>query len=123
MCRSEPSISTTVLSKSGSDAILFHRFPYDLFERGHAVLHLAQSALPERDHPLVDRLATELGARRADENQLARLLADFHHFVEADAALVAGVEAPLAPLAPHRRHGVRIVGAVAGLDQRRRRRR
>src|SRR6202521_3406655 len=97
MWRSEPSISTTVLSKSGSDAILFHRFPYDLFERGHAVLHLAQPALAERDHALVDRLAAELGARGADENQLAPLLADFHHFIEADATLVPRFEAPVAP--------------------------
>src|SRR6202166_3121809 len=123
MWRSEPSMSTTVLSKSGSDGILFHRLPDDLFERGHTVLHLAQPALPERDHPLVDRLAAELRARRADENQLAQLLADFHHLVEADAALVAGLRAPLTPFAPHRRHGVRIVGVVASLYQRRRRRR
>src|ERR1700730_7136435 len=112
MCRSEPSISTTVLSKSGSDAILFHRFPYDLFERCHAVLHLAQPALPERDHALVDRPSAGLGGRRADENQLAQLLADFHHFIETDATLVPGVEAPVAALASHRRHGVRIVGVV-----------
>ena len=43
--------------------------------------------------PFVDRLAPQLEAGRADENQLAQLLGDFHHFVQTDAALVAGVVA------------------------------
>ena len=61
--------------------------------RRHAVLDFPQAALAERDHAFVNRLAAQFEAGRADENQLAQLLADFHHFVEADAALVAGVVA------------------------------
>ena len=70
---------------------------------------LRRPLMPQRDHPFVDRLAPQLEARGADENQLAQLLADFHHFVEADAALVAGVVARSQP-APF--IGVTVVGVL-----------
>src|SRR5580704_5663750 len=104
MWRSEPSISTVVFKRSGSVAMwLFHGLPDHLFEGRHAVPHLPQAALAQRDHPLIDRFPAKLGTGGADENQLAQLFADFHHFVETDAALVARVVALVAAVALHRR--------------------
>src|SRR4051812_39180612 len=99
MCRSEPLFSTSVCSSSGSVAMLFHGLPRDLFDRGHAIHHLHQPAAAQRDHALVDRLAAQFQRGGADQNQLAQLLGDLHHFVETDAALVAAVVAALAAAA------------------------
>src|SRR3954470_14531321 len=135
MCRSDPSISTNVFSSSGSVAITFlvpscwqlvapgllDRFPHDLLDRREAVLDLAQAAHPEGDHPLLDRLAPQLGARGANQNQLLEFLANRHHFIEADASLVAGRIALVAAGALHRRDFVGVLGREAGLHQRLRR--
>src|SRR5262249_60105390 len=109
MWRSDPLLSTSVLSSSGSVAIVFraerfanrllHRLARDFFDRGDAFHHLQQAAPAQRDHPVVDRLAPELERRGADEDQLADLLGDFHHLVEADASAVAGVVVAVAPAA------------------------
>src|SRR6185369_1958358 len=80
--------------------------PDDFLDGRHSVLHFAQAAAAKRDHAFVDRLAAQLHARRADENQLLELLTDLHHLVEADAPLVAGRVALVAAGAFHRRHGV-----------------
>src|SRR5262245_2097062 len=105
MCRSDPSRSTIALSSSGKVAIRLspvpvspslHRFADDFFDRRQAVLHLPEAACAERDHPLVDGLASQLEAGGADQDQLAELLADLHHLVEADAPLVAGAVARVA---------------------------
>src|SRR5262249_25370570 len=114
--------SSTVPAASAF-ALLFHRLAHDLFDGRDAVHHLAQAAPAQRDHPFVNRLAPELEARRADENQLAQLLADLHHFVQADAALVARLVALLAAGALLRRHLLRLFGREPGLNERRRRHR
>src|SRR5262245_44433189 len=107
MCRSEPFRSTIVFNRSGSVAISvlssqfsvlssqfsLHRLAHHFFDGREAVLALAQAARPQRDHSLVYRLAPQLEARRTHEDQLAQLVRDFHHFVETDAALVAGLVA------------------------------
>src|SRR6266542_3606684 len=99
--RSDPPIPTIVVSSSGSVGIRipnpesripsrsFNGLPHDLFDAGHAFFDFAKAAGAQRQHPLVDRLAPQFEPRGADENQLAQLLADFHHFVETDASLVA----------------------------------
>src|SRR5258708_142923 len=58
MWRSEPSISTSVLSRSGSVSIiqlsaltLLDRLPDDFLDGGQAVLHFAQPAHAQREHP------------------------------------------------------------------------
>src|SRR5207244_4310843 len=118
MWRSDPFNSTVVFNRSGSVAIfnpwslvvrresLLHRFSDDFLDRRESVFHLAQPARAQRDHAFVDRLAAQLEARRADENQLAELVGDLHDFVETDAAFVAGLVAALAAGAFHRRHRV-----------------
>src|SRR5262245_42260068 len=106
MCRSEPFRSTVIFKSSGSVAISgfltpnpqspvpnpyrsLDSLPDDFLDRRHTVLDLAQPAGAQRQHPLVDRLAAQLESRGADEDQLAQLLADRHHLVQADATLVA----------------------------------
>src|SRR5438093_2633341 len=102
---------------------LFHRLPHHLFDRRDAVLHLPQSAVAQRDHPVVDGFSPQLQARGADENQLAQILADLHHFVQTDAAFVAGQIAAIAADAFEWHDGVRIGRRKSGLDERRRRER
>ena len=66
------------------------------------VLDLPQTAAAQRDHAFLDGLAPQLERRRADENQLAQLVGDLHDFVQADAALVAGLVALVAARALER---------------------
>ena len=68
--------------------------------------------------PSLDRFPLQLETRRADENQLAQLVGDLHDFVEADAALVAGLVADLAAGAACGTTLLRLLGREADLDQR-----
>src|SRR5262245_25232224 len=109
MWRSEPFSSTIVFNKSGNVAMAnpsLDRFANDFLDRGEAFLDLAQTAHAQRQHAFLDRLAPQFQAGRADQNQLAELVRDRHHLVEADAALVAGLVAALAAGALHRRDGI-----------------
>src|SRR5439155_12080733 len=74
-----------------------------------------------RDHAFIDRLAPQLEPGGADENQLADLLADLHHLVQADASLIARVVAPVAALALLRGDLLRFFLREARFDERRRR--
>ena len=62
-------------------------------------LILVEPALAQSEHAFLDCLALDLPGRSADQDQFLDLLGDFHHFVQADAALVAGSVAGLAALA------------------------
>src|SRR5260221_8548505 len=125
MWRSEPSISTIDFSSSGSVAMwssaLLHGFSHDFFNGGHAVLDLAESACPQREHPFIDRLPAQLETGGAHQNQLAQFLAHLHHFVQADAALVPCRIADLASGAFARRHAVGVVLVEPRLHERLRR--
>src|SRR4029453_582860 len=98
MCRSDPSRSTVVFKSSGSVDIfsalssqfLLHRLPHHFFYRRDAFLHFSESAHSQRKHPVVNRLAAQLETRGTDQNQLSKLLGDFHHFIETDPSLVSG---------------------------------
>src|SRR5260370_10394481 len=90
--------------------------PRHFLDRRHAVHDLHQPAAAERDHPFVDRLAPELQRRRADEDQLAQLLGDLHHFIETHAPLVARVVAALAAGALLRAELLGLVLREAGVD-------
>src|SRR5215212_9733733 len=73
-----------------------HRLPHDFFDGGYSVAYLVEAGLAQRDHPVVNSLLAQLQRRGPDQDQLAQLVRHFHHFVEADAALVASVVAGLA---------------------------
>src|SRR5262249_11276233 len=98
MCRSDPSRSPPIFSSLGSVGIgSFHGFAHDFFDGRDALFYFSETRLTKSDHSLVDRLAPQLESRGADENQFSQLLGHFHHFIQADAALVPGLVAPLAP--------------------------
>src|SRR4029453_18945610 len=104
MCRSDPCSSTVFFRSSGkviskSRWGLLHGLPDDFVNRRYAFLHLPKAAAAQRDHSFVNRLAPQFERRGAHENQFAEILGDFHHFVQADTTLVAGVVALLAALA------------------------
>src|SRR5262245_49913193 len=106
MWRSDPSLSTIVFSSSGNVAMfslqgpasagqLLDGFANHFFDRRQTFHHFSQPAAAQRDHAFVDGLAPELETGRADEDQLAQLFGHLEHFVQADAALVAGLVAAL----------------------------
>ena len=76
-----------------------NRFARDFFQRRHARAHLDQSAAAQRDHAALDGLLLQFHCRGADQDQLADLVVDLHHFVQTAAALVSGVVADAAALA------------------------
>ena len=77
-----------------------------------------KSAAPQRDHSQFQRFLLQLQRRRADQNQFAKFVVDFHHFVEADAALVAGVVAGRAAFAVYIVDLAGFLRCEARLDQR-----
>src|SRR4030095_11823712 len=96
---------------------LLHSLPDDFVNRRYAFLHLPKAAAAQRDHSFVNRLAPQFERRGAHENQFAEILGDFHHFVQADTTLVAGVVALLAALALVRNHRLGIFGVDPGVHQ------
>src|SRR5271155_686621 len=92
-CRSLPDISSIFFRSSLSviPAIFFSSLQYglaqDFFHGRLPGGHLLQAAAPERDHPLLQGLLLDLQRRGADEDQLAKLVVDFHHLVQTNAAL------------------------------------
>src|SRR5215475_4785767 len=100
MWRSDPSCSTIVFSNSGNVAMcspdsrpwpashLLDGLPDDFLDRRQAFHDLAQATAAQRDHSFVDGLSPQLQTRGTDQDQLAQLLGDFQHLVQADAAFV-----------------------------------
>ena len=84
--------------------------PDDLVDRRDPFLDLLKTALPEGDHPALDRLASKLQRRSTDENQLSELFGDLHHFVETDPTLETRAVALLAALPTIGNHGPGILG-------------
>src|SRR5689334_8201123 len=101
-----------------SNQQLLDRLPCHFLYRRDSVHHFVQTAAAKRDHPFLDRLAPQLQPGCADENQLAQLVADFHHFIEADASFVTRVVAPFAAAALLRDHLLRFLLSKSGFDQR-----
>src|ERR1700687_6410662 len=65
----------------------------NFFHRGHTLPNLIYSGFAQRDHPVFNRLLSQLESRGANQNQLSYLVRYFHHLIESDAAFVAGVVA------------------------------
>src|ERR687895_1268048 len=68
----------------------------ELLKRRDARRDLCKSVVPQRPHPLPDRLALEVLPARARDGERLELLAHHHQLEDADAALVARVPAPRA---------------------------
>src|SRR3990170_4849080 len=92
---------------------LLARLPRHFLDRRVAVLHLAQAALTQGEHPFLDGLPAQLQRGRADEDELAQLLRDLHDLVETHPSLVARVVALVAPGALLRHHAARLAGIEA----------
>src|SRR5262245_61804591 len=119
MCRSDPSRSTTIFSKSGSVGIgSLYGFAHDLLDSRDAFFYFSETGHTKSDHSFVDRFASQFESRGTDENELSQLLSHFHHLIQADAALVSGLVAPVAADAFRRCHRVGIVCREARLQKR-----
>src|ERR1700682_3735223 len=86
MCRSMPFTPILLVSLS-------HCLADNFFYRSHALADLIESGFAQSDHPVFNRLLSQLKSRGANQNQLAYLVRYFHHFIKAHAAFVPGVVA------------------------------
>src|SRR6185437_3143214 len=91
----------------------------DLFERGDSGPDLAKSGLPQRTDAFAACLLGDVERIAVAHDDLAHLVADRHHFVDADAALVAGALAVVAPRRAERLPGpVEVRLGESGAQQR-----
>src|SRR6267142_4115807 len=122
MCRSVPPCSTRVFRSWCSVTAMLssseHRLAHDLFHRREARLDLPQSRATEADHAFFLRLVPELDRRGSRQDHLPHRVGDLHDLVQPDPSLVAGVVARRAPLAFVKLDLLRVLGAVADVDER-----
>src|SRR6476469_670161 len=71
-------------------ARLVNGFTRYLLQRGHSILYLDQSAATQRDHSVLDGFLFQFDCRGADQNELANVIVNFHHFIQTGAAFIAG---------------------------------
>src|SRR5215475_12837987 len=124
MCRSEPPISIIFFSSSLSvipdmpHLFLENGLAQNFVQRGHTRGALDQTASPQGNHSLFDCLFLQFQRRRADQNQFAQFIVDFHHFIQARTALVAALVAGRAALAVINLCSFGLFRCVARIDQR-----
>src|SRR5678816_1713314 len=75
---------------------LQNRFFDNLFDRCNSFPQLVQPRLSKGYHSKLDGFSSQLDRARTDDDELAKLIGDFHHLVQTDSTLVAGVQTNVA---------------------------
>src|SRR5258708_31533565 len=94
-----PSWFRTRTDQRSSSFPLQNRFAQYLFHGGHSQRHLHQSASPQGQHSQLHCFLFQLQRGRANQDQFAQLVRNFHHFVQAGSSLVTTLVANVAALA------------------------
>src|SRR5258708_21147869 len=112
-----PSLVQNSQAQTLKIARLQNRFAQYLFHGGHSQRHLHQSASPQGQHSQFHCFLFQLQRGRANQDQFAQLVGNFHHFVQAGSSLVTTLVANVAAFAVINLGGLDLFHAVPGIQQ------